>query len=96
MLGLELGLGFTDRKLSAYPDSYNRLLDHIFDEHGLIVYGWSGEWDHALRAAYLKLVAWSALDVCREFSISFERCLKIQPEYPSHPSQQCSTHGHEF
>jgi hypothetical protein len=26
----------------------------IFDEHGLIVCGWSGEWDHALRAAFLR------------------------------------------
>jgi hypothetical protein len=44
----------TDRELSAYPDSYNRLLDRIFDEHGLIVCGWSGEWDHALRAAFIR------------------------------------------
>src|SRR5258708_36471375 len=26
----------------------------IFDEYGLIVCGWSGEWDHALRAALLR------------------------------------------
>ncbi|QBM29321.1 SIR2 family protein [Hydrogenophaga pseudoflava] len=44
----------TDQELSAYPDSYNRLLDRIFDEHGLIICGWSGEWDHALRAAFLR------------------------------------------
>jgi hypothetical protein len=36
----------TDQELSAYPDGYNRLLDRIFDEHGLIICGWSGEWDH--------------------------------------------------
>lgn len=41
----------TDEELGAYPESYNALLDRIFDEHGLIVCGWSGEWDHALRAA---------------------------------------------
>ncbi|MBU2981025.1 SIR2 family protein [Lentibacter algarum] len=41
----------TDDELDAYPDAYNTLLDRIFDEHGLIVCGWSGEWDHALRAA---------------------------------------------
>lgn len=40
----------TDSELSEYPESYNRLLDRILDEHGLIVCGWSGEWDHALRA----------------------------------------------
>jgi hypothetical protein len=41
----------TDDELNAYPENYNVLLDRIFDEHGLIVCGWSGEWDHALRAA---------------------------------------------
>ena len=40
----------TDEELNAYPDSYNEVLDRIFDEHGLIVCGWSGEWDHALRS----------------------------------------------
>jgi hypothetical protein len=30
------------------------LLDRIFDEYGLIVSGWSGEWDSALRAAFLR------------------------------------------
>ena len=44
----------TDQELSAYPESYNGLLDRIFDEHGLIICGWSGEWDHALRAAFLR------------------------------------------
>lgn len=44
----------TDAELEAYPDAYNKLLDRIFDEHGLIVCGWSGEWDHALRAAILR------------------------------------------
>ncbi|AVS85868.1 hypothetical protein C8239_14835 [Paracidovorax avenae] len=44
----------TDQELSIYPDGYNRLLDRIFDEHGLIICGWSGEWDHALRAAFLR------------------------------------------
>lgn len=29
----------------------NALLDHIFDEFGLIICGWSAEWDTALRAA---------------------------------------------
>ena len=44
----------TDQELSAYPASYDRLLDRILDEHGLIICGWSGEWDHALRAAFLR------------------------------------------
>lgn len=44
----------TDQELSAYPESYDKLLDRVFDEHGLIICGWSGEWDHALRAAFLR------------------------------------------
>lgn len=44
----------TDSELSAYPSSYDRLLDRIFDEYGLIVCGWSGEWDRALKAAFLR------------------------------------------
>jgi len=43
-----------ESELSAYPAEINALLDRIFDEHGLIVSGWSGEWDHALRAAFLR------------------------------------------
>ena len=30
---------------------FNKLLDQIFDEFGLIVCGWSAEWDYALRDA---------------------------------------------
>ena len=41
----------TDEELNDYPEPYNEVLDRIFDEHGLIVCGWSGEWDHALRSA---------------------------------------------
>jgi hypothetical protein len=44
----------TEAELSGYPLQYNSLLDRILDEHGLIVCGWSGEWDHALRAAILR------------------------------------------
>ncbi len=44
----------TDEELSGYPPEYDRLLDRILDEFGLIVCGWSGEWDHALRAAILR------------------------------------------
>jgi len=44
----------TDAELSSYPAKYNRLLDRILDEYGLIICGWSGEWDHALRAAFLR------------------------------------------
>ena len=41
----------TETELSSYSPEIDALLDHIFDEHGLLVCGWSGEWDNALRAA---------------------------------------------
>ena len=44
----------TEAELGGYPAQYDALLDRILDEHGLIVCGWSGEWDQALRAAFLR------------------------------------------
>lgn len=44
----------TDEELNGYPAEYDELLDRILDEYGLIVAGWSGEWDLALRAAFLR------------------------------------------
>ena len=41
----------TPAKLNEYPPEYDQLLDRIFDEFGLIVCGWSAEWDRALRSA---------------------------------------------
>ena len=43
-----------ETELSKYPPEYDVLLDRILDEHGLVVCGWSGEWDHALRSAVLR------------------------------------------
>ena len=41
----------TEAELAAYPPEVDGLLDRIFNDYGLIVCGWSGEWDPALRAA---------------------------------------------
>ncbi|MDE0100137.1 MAG: SIR2 family protein [Truepera sp.] len=41
----------TPAELEQYPPEYDQLLDRIFDEFGLIVCGWSAEWDGALRSA---------------------------------------------
>lgn len=38
-------------ELSAYEPALDKLLDQVLDEFGLIVCGWSGEWDVALKAA---------------------------------------------
>lgn len=44
----------TDAELNAYPPQYDSLLDRMFDEYGLLVCGWSGAWDHALKAAFFR------------------------------------------
>nr|WP_315481922.1 SIR2 family protein [uncultured Undibacterium sp.] len=41
----------TSAELADYPKEFKQLLDRVFDEYGLVVCGWSAEWDEALRAA---------------------------------------------
>ena len=41
----------TPEELADYNETTNRLLDRIFDEYGLIICGWSADYDTALRAA---------------------------------------------
>ena len=41
----------TPVELDQYPPEFDRLLDRVFDEFGLVVCGWSAEWDGALRKA---------------------------------------------
>ena len=44
----------TPEELSVYDRKLNILLDRIFDEFGLIICGWSSEWDIALRTSIEK------------------------------------------
>ncbi len=44
----------TPDELDQYPPEFDQLLDRIFDEFGLIVCGWSAEWDGALRSALFR------------------------------------------
>ena len=44
----------TESELAEYSSEYNHLLDKIFDEYGLVVCGWSAEWDQALREAMFR------------------------------------------
>ncbi|MDE0131080.1 MAG: SIR2 family protein [bacterium] len=44
----------TIEELSQYDPAVDRLLDEVFDQYGLIVCGWSGVWDSALRNAILR------------------------------------------
>ena len=41
----------TSTELASYPEEVNKILDQVLDEFGLIVCGWSAEWDQALRDA---------------------------------------------
>jgi hypothetical protein len=44
----------TDQELSRYPAVWNRFLSRVIDEYGLIICGWSAEWDKALRDAIIR------------------------------------------
>ena len=44
----------SEKELSKYTSPMDLFLDRIFDEHGLIICGWSAQWDHALRDAILR------------------------------------------
>lgn len=41
----------TESELEEYDKEFNQLLDRIFDEFGLLVCGWSSDWDIGLRKA---------------------------------------------
>jgi hypothetical protein len=43
-----LGLRNTTAELSLYPPAWRKLLARVFDEYGLLVIGWSADWDVAL------------------------------------------------
>ena len=58
----------TPSELNEYSEEFDRLLDQIFDEFGLVVCGWSAGWDVALRDAIVRAPSrrfttyWSVLD----------------------------------
>ena len=41
----------TQDELAGYESAIDKLLDRVFDEFGLVVCGWSADWDVALKAA---------------------------------------------
>ncbi len=51
---LDIRIRNTSAELATYPCQFNQLLDRIIDEFGLIVCGWSADWDGALRTAILR------------------------------------------
>lgn len=44
----------TQDELETYSSAMNALVDRVLDEYGLIIAGWSGDWDRALRAAIIR------------------------------------------
>jgi NAD-dependent SIR2 family protein deacetylase len=47
----DLGTRNTPEELSEYPGEWAALLRQVFQEYGLVICGWSAEWDTALVAA---------------------------------------------
>lgn len=47
----DLGSRNTPEELGVYPEEWKRLLAQVFDEYGLIISGWSADWDEALVSA---------------------------------------------
>ena len=41
----------TSGELSGYEPALDRLLDQVFDAFGIVLCGWSADWDIALKAA---------------------------------------------
>src|SRR5690606_38205689 len=41
----------TEAELAKYSEATNRLLDQVFREYGIVICGWSAEWDPALVSA---------------------------------------------
>ena len=63
----------TPRELEKYDKPLNLLLDRVFDEFGLIVCGWSAEWDTALRCA---------LERCKSHRFTTFWALRREPKEP--------------
>lgn len=63
----------TAAELERYKPVLDQHLDRILDEYGLIVCGWSGVWDHALRAAIQRAPN-------RRYSTWWAHCGDMAPE----------------
>ncbi|WP_431790979.1 SIR2 family protein [Kocuria palustris] len=46
----DLGSLNTPEELASYPDQWNRLIERVLDDYGLLISGWSADWDTALVA----------------------------------------------
>ena len=66
------GIRNTESELEKYPPEFEKFLDRVFDEYGLVVCGWSAEWDIGLRKALSSVKSrrfstyWAARDELRD------------------------------
>jgi hypothetical protein len=76
----------TPAELAAYDPRMNQYLDRVLDEFGLIVLGWSADWDDALRDAIARCPTrrfttwWAARGgriACLSAASSFPCCLML-------------------
>lgn len=51
---LDLATRNTAGELASYDPELDAVLDRVFTEYGLVVCGWSGDWDEALRNVILR------------------------------------------
>ena len=51
---LDTRLRNTPEELALYEPALEKLLDRVLDEYGLVICGWSGVWDTALRDAMFR------------------------------------------
>lgn len=51
---LDMRIKNTSQELAKYSPKLNKYLDRIFDDFGLIVVGWSADWDQALFDAIMR------------------------------------------
>jgi len=49
---LDIRIKNTPSELAEYDPAFNQLLDRVLDEYGMVIAGWSAEWDGALRSAF--------------------------------------------
>ena len=70
----------TTEELDHYDLKIDRLLDEVFDQYGLVVCGWSGRWDTALRNAVLRSPS-------RRFATYW-----LHPEPPAPEAQELLNH----
>ncbi|WP_214019475.1 SIR2 family protein [Methanoculleus sp.] len=81
---IDLRIKNTPKELADYSQSTNAYLDRVFDDFGLIICGWSAEWDAALRNALRRRhnrrfsTYWTWRDPLREHGLDLANFLQAE------------------